>query len=153
MFPVLFRHGTKSIATHKPMGIFEAVLILLTTEISKPLLCFIIRYMQIQNIDHIWIMNRAFRHMFSTAVHMICWIWIQLVCVLSESLDELSEMVIPLFSPVENKSVDIPFWSEGPYGPEHVKVSLKIMSSTDFYIRLIIHSLVLEITSTLWFTL
>lgn len=38
-----------------------------------------------------------------------------------ESLDELSEMVIPLFSPVENKSVDIPFWSEGPYGPEHVK--------------------------------
>lgn len=74
---------------------------------------------------------------------------INLVCVLSESLDELSEMVIPLFSPVENKSVDIPFWSEGPYGPEHVKVSLKMMSSTNFYIRLIIHSLVLEITRTL----
>lgn len=53
MFPVLFRHGTKSIATPQPIGIFEAVLILLTTEISKPLLCFIIRYTQIQNIDHI----------------------------------------------------------------------------------------------------
>lgn len=52
-------------------------------------------------------------------------------------------MVVPLFCPVENKSVDIPFWSEGPYGPEHVKVSLQMMSSANFYINLIIPSLVL----------
>lgn len=51
-------------------------------------------------------------------------------------------MVAPLFSPVENKSVEIPFWSEGPYGPEHVKVSLQMMLSTNIYIHLIIHSLV-----------
>ncbi|XP_048747252.2 insulin-degrading enzyme-like [Ostrea edulis] len=38
-----------------------------------------------------------------------------------ESLDDLSEMVAPLFHPVENKSVEVPHWSEGPYGPEHVK--------------------------------
>lgn len=88
-------------------------------------------------------MNHAFWHMFSTAVHMIWGILLQFVCVLSsESLDELSEMVAPLFSPVENKSVEIPFWSEGPYGPEHVKVSLQMMLSTNIYIHLIIHSLV-----------
>lgn len=99
---------------------------------------------QFQYINHIWMMNHAFWHLFSTAVHMIWGILLQFVCVLSsESLDELSEMVAPLFSPVENKSVDIPFWSEGPYGPEHVKVSLQMMSSTNIYIHLIIHSLVL----------
>lgn len=48
-------------------------------------------------------------------------IWLGL-CDFPESLDELSEMVLPLFTPVENKSVDIPYWSEGPYGPEHIKV-------------------------------
>ena len=48
-------------------------------------------------------------------------IWWDL-CDFPESLDELSEMVLPLFNPVENKSVDIPYWSEGPYGPEHIKV-------------------------------
>lgn len=38
-----------------------------------------------------------------------------------ESLNELEEMVVPLFSAVENKSIDVPFWTESPYGLEHIK--------------------------------
>ncbi len=41
---------------------------------------------------------------------------------LSESLDELSDLVIPLFGGVENKSLEVPSWPEHPYGPNEVKV-------------------------------
>lgn len=43
-----------------------------------------------------------------------------------ESLNELEEMVVPIFSALENKSVDVPFWTESPYGIEHIKVSVEI---------------------------
>lgn len=40
-----------------------------------------------------------------------------------EPLDELSDLVLPLFSLVENTSVEIPFWTGEPYGPDHIKVT------------------------------
>ncbi|XP_060063916.1 insulin-degrading enzyme-like [Ylistrum balloti] len=44
------------------------------------------------------------------------------VCVLGkESLDELSEMVVPMFAEVENKSVQVPKWTDHPYGPDQLK--------------------------------
>ena len=39
-----------------------------------------------------------------------------------ESLDKLQEMVVNMFSGVENKSVEIKEWSEHPYGEEQVGV-------------------------------
>lgn len=44
-----------------------------------------------------------------------------LVVLGKEPLDELSDLVVPLFSLVDNKSVEIPVWTEEPYGPEHIK--------------------------------
>lgn len=44
-----------------------------------------------------------------------------LVVLGKEPLDELSDLVLPLFSLVENKSVEIPFWTGEPYGPDHIK--------------------------------
>ena len=40
-----------------------------------------------------------------------------------ESLDELQNEVVDLFSKVENKNVEIPEWKKHPYGPDQVKVS------------------------------
>lgn len=40
----------------------------------------------------------------------------------SESLDELTAMVLPLFDKVVNKNVEIPVWNEHPCGSEQVKV-------------------------------
>ncbi|XP_045108140.1 insulin-degrading enzyme-like isoform X1 [Portunus trituberculatus] len=38
-----------------------------------------------------------------------------------ESLDELEEMVLSLFSEVENKSVSVPEWARHPFGPEQCR--------------------------------
>ncbi|KAK3095847.1 hypothetical protein FSP39_019946 [Pinctada imbricata] len=44
------------------------------------------------------------------------------LCVLGkESLEELTEMVVPLFSGVENKVVTVPEWKQHPIGPEQSK--------------------------------
>jgi insulysin len=39
----------------------------------------------------------------------------------SESLDELTEMVVPHFHGVENKKVTIPHWEEHPFGPAQLQ--------------------------------
>lgn len=39
-----------------------------------------------------------------------------------ETLDELTEMVVPLFSAVPNRNVVAPEWPQHPYGPEQLKV-------------------------------
>lgn len=48
----------------------------------------------------------------------------------TESLDDLTEMVIPLFCGVENKNVSVPEWLDPPYGVEESKVTniLSILS-------------------------
>lgn len=38
----------------------------------------------------------------------------------TETLDELTDMVVPLFSGVENKDLQIPEWTEHPFGPEQL---------------------------------
>jgi hypothetical protein len=40
----------------------------------------------------------------------------------SESLDELTEMVVPLFTQTTNHNITIPEWTKHPYGPDQVKV-------------------------------
>ena len=42
----------------------------------------------------------------------------------SESLDELTDMVVPLVSEVENKSLPYPEWNTHPYGPNELQVGL-----------------------------
>ncbi|XP_066996978.2 insulin-degrading enzyme [Anabrus simplex] len=45
------------------------------------------------------------------------------LCILGkESLDELEEMAVKLFSDVKNKSVTSPSWPEHPFGPDEVKL-------------------------------
>lgn len=39
---------------------------------------------------------------------------------IAESLDRLTDLVLPLFSGVENKTLQIPEWNEHPYGPEQL---------------------------------
>ena len=41
---------------------------------------------------------------------------------LAESLDELTDYIVPLFGDVENKNCEVPSWPEHPYGPNEVKV-------------------------------
>jgi hypothetical protein len=48
-----------------------------------------------------------------------------------ESLDELTEQVLPLFCDVENKNVPVPEWKEHPYGPEQLKVCWKVLILDD----------------------
>ncbi|XP_013403642.1 insulin-degrading enzyme [Lingula anatina] len=48
-----------------------------------------------------------------------------------ESLDELQEMVLDLFSNVENKEVAIPEWPESPYGPEQLQVKAFVVPVKD----------------------
>ncbi|XP_069140604.1 insulin-degrading enzyme-like isoform X1 [Argopecten irradians] len=44
------------------------------------------------------------------------------VCVLGkESLDELSEMVVPMFTEVEDKAAKVPEWTDHPYGSDQLK--------------------------------
>lgn len=46
------------------------------------------------------------------------------LCVLGkESLDELQDMVVPLFEKDINKNVDIPRWDDSPYTGEHLQVT------------------------------
>ncbi|CAN7999339.1 unnamed protein product, partial [Ixodes pacificus] len=45
-----------------------------------------------------------------------------LVALGKESLDELTEMVVPLFSAVPNRGVSRPEWAQHPYGPDQLKV-------------------------------
>ena len=42
--------------------------------------------------------------------------------VVTESLDELSDLVVPLFAGVTNKNVTVPEWPEPPFGPDQLKV-------------------------------
>lgn len=39
-----------------------------------------------------------------------------------ESLEELTDMVVPLFSGVKNKNISVPEWKEHPFGPEQLKL-------------------------------
>ena len=39
-----------------------------------------------------------------------------------ESLDELADLVVPLFAGVENKSLTVSEWLDSPYGPDQLKV-------------------------------
>ncbi|KAK7485900.1 hypothetical protein BaRGS_00022895, partial [Batillaria attramentaria] len=48
-----------------------------------------------------------------------------------ESLDQLTEMVVPLFCGVENKSVTVPEWLDAPYGPEQSKMMVSAVPVKD----------------------
>ena len=50
---------------------------------------------------------------------------------LVETLDELQEMVVPLFVNVENKKIDVPEWPESPYGEKQLKVSEALLFATN----------------------
>lgn len=39
-----------------------------------------------------------------------------------ESLDDLEELTIKLFSEVENKNVTAPIWTDHPFGPDQLQV-------------------------------
>lgn len=54
------------------------------------------------------------------------------LCVLGkESLDELAEMVVPIFSSVVNKNIDPPNWIDHPYGPEQVGYRVNVVPVKD----------------------
>ncbi|GLH05411.1 SFRICE_018075 [Gryllus bimaculatus] len=45
------------------------------------------------------------------------------LCIIGkESLDDLQEMAVSMFSNVKNKTVKVPYWPEHPFGPEQVKI-------------------------------
>lgn len=48
-----------------------------------------------------------------------------------ESLDELAELVVPLFADVENKNVEVPEWLDHPYGQDQVKTKFSIVPIKD----------------------
>jgi len=48
--------------------------------------------------------------------------------IIAESLDELADLVVPLFANVENKNVEVPEWLDHPYGPDEVKASINTSS-------------------------
>ncbi|KAL8568009.1 hypothetical protein ACOMHN_029184 [Nucella lapillus] len=48
-----------------------------------------------------------------------------------ESLDELTEMVVPLFGGVENKQAEVPEWKDAPFGPEHKQKTTKAVPVKD----------------------
>lgn len=53
---------------------------------------------------------------------------VSIVCFLVESLDDLTNLVVKLFSEVENKNVPLPEFPEHPFQEEHLKVSSCIAS-------------------------
>ncbi|XP_046548482.1 insulin-degrading enzyme-like [Haliotis rubra] len=54
------------------------------------------------------------------------------LCVLGkESLDQLSEMVVPLFAGVENKSVSVPEWNIHPFGPDQLQRNVCVVPVKD----------------------
>ncbi|XP_014470958.1 PREDICTED: insulin-degrading enzyme isoform X1 [Dinoponera quadriceps] len=54
------------------------------------------------------------------------------LCVLGkESLDELEQMVVNLFSQVRNKEIDVPVWREHPFNDEHFRTKWHIVPIKD----------------------
>lgn len=49
----------------------------------------------------------------------------------SENLDELEEMVKPLFSQVKNKDVELSVWNSTPFGPNEVGVLIRVLPIKD----------------------
>lgn len=52
---------------------------------------------------------------------------------LVESLDDLTNLVVKLFSEVENKNVPLPEFPEHPFQEEHLKVSACIFLFFSFF--------------------
>lgn len=52
---------------------------------------------------------------------------VSVVCFLVESLDDLTNLVVKLFSEVENKNVPLPGISEHPFQEEHLKVRMRVL--------------------------
>lgn len=48
-----------------------------------------------------------------------------------ESLDELAQMVVPIFAQIPNKNLPAPEWLEHPYGPEQLGYKIKIVPIKD----------------------
>ncbi|KAK2177670.1 hypothetical protein NP493_586g01027 [Ridgeia piscesae] len=48
-----------------------------------------------------------------------------------ESLDELSDLVVPLFAGVTNKNVTVPEWPEPPFGPDQLKLTARVVPVKD----------------------
>ena len=63
------------------------------------------------------------------------------VAMVTESLNELSDMVTVMFNGVTNKDVIIPQWPIHPYGPNEVKVS-EVACTLYFWIAPAVHFLV-----------
>ena len=53
-----------------------------------------------------------------------------------ESLDDLAEMVVPLFSEVENKKVTPPEWPQHPFTEDQMKVQLKLRQCSNWQLQL-----------------
>lgn len=56
-----------------------------------------------------------------------------LISFLVESLDELTDLVVKLFSEVENKNVPLPEFPEHPFQEEHLKVSACVSGFVVFF--------------------
>ncbi|KAI0220840.1 Insulin-degrading enzyme [Lamellibrachia satsuma] len=48
-----------------------------------------------------------------------------------ETLDELTDLVVPLFAGVTNKSVAVPEWPEPPFGPDQLKLTAQVVPVKD----------------------
>lgn len=48
-----------------------------------------------------------------------------------ESLDELEQMAVELFSQVKNKDIELPFWSTNPFNEEHFQTKWYIVPIKD----------------------
>ena len=48
-----------------------------------------------------------------------------------ESIDELSEMVVPLFGLVENRQIPVPTWPSHPIQEEHMQLQMSIIPIKD----------------------
>ncbi|XP_076160592.1 insulin degrading metalloproteinase isoform X2 [Ptiloglossa arizonensis] len=57
---------------------------------------------------------------------------IMALCILGkESLDELEQMAVELFSQVKNKDIELPFWSTNPFNEEHFQTKWYIVPIKD----------------------
>ncbi|KAK6178603.1 hypothetical protein SNE40_013354 [Patella caerulea] len=57
---------------------------------------------------------------------------IMALCVLGkESLEELTDLVVPLFCDVENKNMAVPEWKEQPFGPEELMTRVNVVPVKD----------------------
>ncbi|ELU09335.1 hypothetical protein CAPTEDRAFT_155510 [Capitella teleta] len=48
-----------------------------------------------------------------------------------ETLDELTDLVLPLFTQTENRNVTIPEWHQHPFGPDQVKMKANVVPVKD----------------------